>query len=512
VSSLTLVDADTFQPISQYNPIANGATINRATLPTQNLTIKANTSPATIGSVAFDLVDSGYLNTVNTAPYDLCGTAPCSNLGVGLHSLTTTPYTGPNASGGAGTATSISFSVIDPTPTPVPTPSPTPTPSAWPAGVPTPQPFPTVAALVSPVTVGPGTHGVVGNGSRNASTGVASGTDDTSAWQNLLNSSDVIVQAGTYLINGSITIPPGRNIQCQPGATFLQGSDAGQRMFQIGFYGPAVAGNNQIIGCTFEGTDLPAGSSNFANYRGGTSGYSELFLIGAGSGGNTHPTNILIENNAFKDGQGDHLITDTACGTLTASPPTAQCNGGAPSASGPSEIYIVNNTFTHCVQPGVHINGGQDVRITGNTFTDCGSSEEEDSSVLQVMLKIMFDHNTYVTANGGFDAINSGVYGVMATCTAQLQSPSDGHGCWMVQNTWTGSASNPGAVYAPGGMLTTCPNNNGVTGLITGNYYGNIFLDGSVFGFPPYGSSCGSSQNTVPYCNGGTCTTSGWLS
>ena len=129
MSSLTLVDADTFQPISQYNPIVNGATINRATLPTQNVTIQANTSPATLGSVAFDLVDSGYLNTVNTAPYDLCGTAPCSNLGVGLHSLNATPYMGPNGSGGAGKAMSISFSVIDPTPTPVSTPSPTPTPA-----------------------------------------------------------------------------------------------------------------------------------------------------------------------------------------------------------------------------------------------------------------------------------------------------------------------------------------------------------------------------------------------
>ena len=102
VSSLTLVDTDTDQPISQFNPIANGATINLATLPSHNLTIQANTSPATVGSVAFDLVNSGYLNTVNTPPYDLCGSVPCSNLGVGLHSLTTTPYMGSNASGGAG--------------------------------------------------------------------------------------------------------------------------------------------------------------------------------------------------------------------------------------------------------------------------------------------------------------------------------------------------------------------------------------------------------------------------
>jgi hypothetical protein len=128
VSSLTLVDADNFQPISQYNPISNGATINRATLPTQNITIRANTSPSTVGSVAFDLVNSGYLNTANIAPYYLCGSAPCSNLGVGLYSLSATPYSGSNKSGGAGASESVSFSVIDPTPTPKPTPTPIPTP------------------------------------------------------------------------------------------------------------------------------------------------------------------------------------------------------------------------------------------------------------------------------------------------------------------------------------------------------------------------------------------------
>jgi hypothetical protein len=129
VSSLTLVDADTAQPIPQFNPLVSGATINLAVLPSHNLTIQANTVPATVGSVVFDLVDSGYLNTVNTAPYDLCGSAPCPNLDVGLHSLTTTPYFGSGGSGGAGKAMSISFSVIDPTPTPAPTPSPTPTPT-----------------------------------------------------------------------------------------------------------------------------------------------------------------------------------------------------------------------------------------------------------------------------------------------------------------------------------------------------------------------------------------------
>src|SRR5229473_2384061 len=129
VSSLTLIDTDTYLAISPFDPIASGATINLATLPTRNLTIRANTSPATVGSVKFDLIESAYSNTINTSPYYLCGPVPCSNLGVGLHSLTTTPYMSSNASGAAGTSMSISFSVIDPPPTPTATPTPTPSPT-----------------------------------------------------------------------------------------------------------------------------------------------------------------------------------------------------------------------------------------------------------------------------------------------------------------------------------------------------------------------------------------------
>ena len=95
VNSLTLVDTDTGQPIPQFNPIVSGSTINLATLPSHNLTIQANTSPATVGSVVFDLVNSGYLNTVNAPPYDLCGSVPCSKLRIGLYSLTVTPSWAP---------------------------------------------------------------------------------------------------------------------------------------------------------------------------------------------------------------------------------------------------------------------------------------------------------------------------------------------------------------------------------------------------------------------------------
>ena len=516
VSSLTLVNADTFQPISQYNPIANGATINRATLPTQNLTIQANTSPATLGSVAFDLVESGYLNTANTAPYDLCGTAPCSNLGVGLHSLNTTPYMGPNASGGAGKAMSISFSVIDPTPTPVSTPSPTPTPSSWPAGVPTPQAIPTLTPPVNPITVGPGTYGVVGNGRRNSSTGVASGTDDTNAFQTLITNGDIIVQTGTYLINGNITIPTGRNIQCQTGATFLAGVDGNStRTFSLGYFADNE-GHVSVSGCTFEGTNLPAGTNGNANSRGGASGYNQLFVISTGHG--WHPGSqgpILIYNNTFKDGQGDELIPISFCGPGNGGSNTssADCNVvNGYGTEGPSNIVIYNNTFSHAGQFCLHINGGQNIHVSHNTFIDCDVHGEEDS-ILQVMNGIMVDHNLFTTSSayGWYYVQYNTLYGLDMTATGDIGYASNGHGFWFIDNQIDGTSSL--ATYNQASTLFTgCPNQH-VTGVATGNYYGNYFTNGaSSVGTAYEGTSCGTStQQTTPYCNGGTCTTTGWL-
>ena len=55
VTSLSLINADTNQPIAGYDPLPNGATLDLATLPTSHLNIRANTSPATVGSVRFAL-------------------------------------------------------------------------------------------------------------------------------------------------------------------------------------------------------------------------------------------------------------------------------------------------------------------------------------------------------------------------------------------------------------------------------------------------------------------------
>jgi hypothetical protein len=114
VSSFTLVNADTD---ADLGPLASGAALNLAALPTRNLNVRANTSPATVGSVRFGYDGNANYRTESSAPYALAGDTG-GDYGVwtptlGTHSLTATPYSGSGATGTAGTPLTIAFSVVD---------------------------------------------------------------------------------------------------------------------------------------------------------------------------------------------------------------------------------------------------------------------------------------------------------------------------------------------------------------------------------------------------------------
>ena len=121
VVSFSLVAASSGTPISGYNPISSGATINLSTLSTQNLSIVANTSPSTVGSVTFSLSTNGstYTHTENMAPYTLCGKAnpgdfACSQLDIsGSQKLTATAYSGSTGTGTTVGSFQVSFSSTD---------------------------------------------------------------------------------------------------------------------------------------------------------------------------------------------------------------------------------------------------------------------------------------------------------------------------------------------------------------------------------------------------------------
>jgi len=116
VTSLTLINAVTDQPIAGYDPIPAGATLNLATLPTTQLNVRANVNGA-VGSVRFvwSGAESGAQNETS-APYamksDSSGNYYPWTPAVGNYSLSATPYTGAGATGSvAGAAIMRAFTV-----------------------------------------------------------------------------------------------------------------------------------------------------------------------------------------------------------------------------------------------------------------------------------------------------------------------------------------------------------------------------------------------------------------
>jgi N-acetylneuraminic acid mutarotase len=116
VVSLTLINADTDQPIAAYDPLPNGATLNLATLPTRNLNVRANVT-GTVGSVRFALDGNPNFRTENSSPFALAGDSTGNYAAwtpaLGQHTLIATPYALANANGSAGTAHQVQFTVVD---------------------------------------------------------------------------------------------------------------------------------------------------------------------------------------------------------------------------------------------------------------------------------------------------------------------------------------------------------------------------------------------------------------
>jgi hypothetical protein len=111
----TIVDGS---PVTGYDPIVQGATINLAVTGSA-LSIRANTTPAVVGSVAFAL-DATYTHTEETAPYTLCSdngagviTSCASILTVGKHTLTAIAYSLPDLGGTPGTPMTLDFTIVD---------------------------------------------------------------------------------------------------------------------------------------------------------------------------------------------------------------------------------------------------------------------------------------------------------------------------------------------------------------------------------------------------------------
>ena len=114
VVNFTLINADTNQDIG---PLVDGATVNFVEIGTDHLNIRANTSPAIVGSVKFGFDASSNYRTENGTPYALAGNSnnPLDyyawSPSIGSHTITGTPYTSSNAGGTKGSALIVNFTV-----------------------------------------------------------------------------------------------------------------------------------------------------------------------------------------------------------------------------------------------------------------------------------------------------------------------------------------------------------------------------------------------------------------
>ncbi len=110
VVSFSLMNMVTGQAIAGYESIAEGMVIDLNNLPTSKLNLQANLNPTIVGSVKMTL--NGATVTENIAPYAFYGDGS-SNLSVGQHSISATPYTLGQGNGDKGIALTVNFSVVN---------------------------------------------------------------------------------------------------------------------------------------------------------------------------------------------------------------------------------------------------------------------------------------------------------------------------------------------------------------------------------------------------------------
>lgn len=119
VTSLTLMNADTDQPIAEFDPLPSGARLNLARLPTRNLSIRANTSPDVIGKVRFELVKNNAAIIDDGPPYSMPGDSKSffsskvnyigKDFPQGSHVLVVTPHNGNHV----GRSLTVTYEVVD---------------------------------------------------------------------------------------------------------------------------------------------------------------------------------------------------------------------------------------------------------------------------------------------------------------------------------------------------------------------------------------------------------------
>ncbi len=113
--SFTLIDASTNKAIPGFDPLSEGAELNRSSLP-QQLSIRAN-MPANYESIRFDFNNKNSFRVENAVPYalfgDIQGDYSPGIFSLGSNTLSATPFKQNGGHGQSGPKGTIRFSVIE---------------------------------------------------------------------------------------------------------------------------------------------------------------------------------------------------------------------------------------------------------------------------------------------------------------------------------------------------------------------------------------------------------------
>lgn len=189
---------------------------------------------------------------------------------------------------------------------------------------------------VSPITYGAKCNGV---------------TDDTAAFQKAINASDVLVPAGTCLINGTINVKvSNRHIQCQ-GTVLKRTTGYNNQMFMFGD-GQNAYQYDSIVECNFVGANTAA-----PQYYNNDARHWDIPIETTGP-----VSKFFLAGNSFRQFFGQSMFQ--TYGTT---------NGG-------SGDIVQYNTFASCGYYGPVFDAHTDGYIGHNTLTDCAVGIENDNT------------------------------------------------------------------------------------------------------------------------------------
>jgi hypothetical protein len=219
--------------------------------------------------------------------------------------------------------------------------------------------------LVNPQN--PRNYGAKGNGT----------TDDTAAFRSAISHGDLHVTTGTYLINGGVSVPNYRNIECDSGVTLYTTRHS---WTASGILQWISTGYGSVTDCNFKGSNTrPSLDSNQGSY-----------LIALATA-----THVSIVNDTFKNAWGNSAVHISAWG------------------SQPSSYNSVQGcTFQSNAHYAVAIIVGTYNTISYNNVID-SSMGDEVNHTYDANTGNVFSHNTVQGVNGsGFGQVflTGGVY------------------------------------------------------------------------------------------------------